>query len=260
MHNDWLHTLKGIRDLRMRAVLMAEHLREDPPESTIQLLSTLITRAVRRGDDHAVVALSTLTSALGDAALISYDVRRQLYTAAKRLGHEEVARLFIDVSPMQSMHSDRSDTSADPLACERPVEPHGRTLTLGERKTLARCHRRDLLQHLLRDPHPDVVTVLLENPHLTERDVVTLAARRPTTPGAQTAVAASARWCARYQVKRALVKNPYTPVPLAMRLATTLRASDLRAVARDAQLAEPLRAQALTLVSVNQGPARPTAE
>ena len=229
----------------MRALLLAEHMRQEPAATTVANLAELVVRAVRHGSEDAVTALSSLAVALGNGDMVPYEVRRALYTEAKRMDHPEVARLFFDISPQ----IDAPVRGDDPMAPERPVVPRGRPITLGERKSLARSHRRELLLHLLRDPHPDVVTVLLGNPHLTERDVVTLAARRPAHPQSLAAVAANDRWSARYEVKRALVKNPYTPALVAMRLATTLRPSDLRAIAVDASLAAPLRDQAKALIA-----------
>ena len=59
----------------------------------------------------------------------------------------------------------------------------GRPLTLGERKSLARTHDRSLIQRVVRDPHPDVIRILLDNPSLTEEDVGRVCAQRGrTTP------------------------------------------------------------------------------
>ena len=135
------------------------------------------------------------------------------------------------------------------MAPEREVVPRGQTMTLGERKSLARGHRREMLEHVLRDPHPDVVVILLDNPHMTERDVIFLASRRPCLPATLEAIALSLRWRTRYSVKRTLVLNPNTPVHLTMRLATTLRDVDLRAVVGDSNLAASLRDQAEEILS-----------
>ena len=102
--------------------------------------------------------------------------------------------------------------------------PGGRELTLGERKSAARGRRRELLDRLLRDPDESVLTILLGNPRITEADVVRLAARRPTTAAAQRTILRSERFIARYNVKRALVFNPYTPTDLAARLVVLLDA------------------------------------
>lgn len=236
--------MKSIRQSRMRAVVLAEHLAGRTAEQVVDELALLIEQAVGRGDSGASLALASLASALGATELVPYPRRRELYAAAKRRSYPEVARLFFDLAPVPMPGS----YGEDPLAPERPLTPHGRPLALGERKALARAHRREMLEHLLRDPHPDVVAVLLDNPHLTERDVLVVASRRPSLPQALAHVAANERWAPRYRVRLALVKNPYTPLPWAIRLATTLRAGDLREVASDSNLASLLRQQAAGLL------------
>jgi hypothetical protein len=242
--------LKAIRDARMRAGVLADHVAGQSAEAAVLELSQIIASSVRRGDTGAELALASLAHALSLDGLVPYDKRRDIYVLAKRLGHEEVARLFLQAAPAQAGGA----SSGDPMAPERPLTPNGRPLTLGERKAMARGHRREMLLHLLRDPHPDVVAVLLDNPHLTEPDVVALAARRPSTPDALAHVAASQRWVPRYNVRLALVKNPYTPLPWAVRLATTLRMLDLRQVAADPNLAPLLREQAADLCQRSASP------
>lgn len=232
--------LKALRDARMRATVLAEHLASKSADAAVEELAQVIQRSVRLGDAGAVLALACLTHALGLADLVPYHRRRELYATARRGAHDAVARLFLETGAAAIV-------PGDPLAPERPLTPSGRPLTLGERKSLARGHRRELLLQLLRDPHPDVVAVLIDNPHITEHDVLTLAARRPSTAEALVHVAASQRWLPRYAVRLALVKNPYTPVPWAVRLATTLRTSDLREVAADPHLGRLVREQAQDL-------------
>jgi hypothetical protein len=228
----------------MRAAVLAEHLGSKSADAAVEELAQIIQRAVRLGDSDAVLALACLALALGLGDLVSYEQRRELYVTARQRAHEDVARLFLEAGPASALGR---VIPGDPLAPERPLTPSGRPLTLGERKSLARGHRRELLLQLLRDPHPDVVAVLVDNPHITERDVLVLASRRPSTAEALAHVAASQRWMPRYGVRLALVKNPYTPVPWAVRLATTLRATDLREVASDSHLAPLVRDQAQDL-------------
>ncbi|HEY1587918.1 MAG TPA: hypothetical protein VGH63_19595, partial [Polyangia bacterium] len=99
-----------------------------------------------------------------------------------------------------------------------------------------------------------VLTILLRNPRITEADVVRLAARRPTTAGAQRTILRSERFIARYNVKRALVFNPYTPTDLAARLVVLLTRPDQHAVAHDPSLSDSVREAAQeALASVKSG-------
>jgi hypothetical protein len=107
----------------------------------------------------------------------------------------------------------------------------GRTLTLGERKSLARRPDRNVLERLLLDPHPDVIARLLKNPRLTEDDVVRLAARRPGRPDILTAIARDPKWLHRARVRLTLVLNPDTPGALAAPIVGLLVRQELRLVA-----------------------------
>lgn len=117
----------------------------------------------------------------------------------------------------------------------------GRPLTLGERKSLARRRDRDLLARVLRDPSPEVIRIVLGNPALTEQDVLRLCARRPVPPAVLREVFRSTRWIVRYPVRRAIVRNPFTPIDVALSLAALLNAQDAREVVDSPELALPLR-------------------
>jgi hypothetical protein len=109
---------------------------------------------------------------------------------------------------------------------------------------------------MIRDPHPAVVSILLDNPHVTEDDVVKMAATRPAVPDSLAKIAAHGRWSVRHAVKRALVQNPSTPLADAIRIATTLRAPILAELAGDHSLPEQLRRHATEVLANLQGRAR----
>lgn len=232
----------------MRQVVVAEYLQTASPEAAVATLYQLVQGSLCARDSDCAVALDSLTGVLADPALLSYERRATLYAAAKRADQMIVARLFFDASPGLAQREE--------LAEARPLRPRGRPLTLGERKSLARSPRRQVLVAIIRDPHPDVTRIALGNPHITESDVVQMAARRPAPPEMLAVIANAPRWRARYPVKRALVKNPHTPSHLAVRLLTTLRRSDVRAVALDSQLSRPVREHARALMDVQIHPRR----
>jgi hypothetical protein len=239
-----LGRLKAIRDPGMRVTALVESLTTGDPERVVEVLRALAARARVTADADATLALDTLAVALSEPDRIPYPVLSELYAVAKTAGHREIAQLLFSAGATVPAGGGRTGDG------ERPVEPRGRPVTLGERKALARGHRRGILTHLLREPHPDVVRILLGNPHLTERDVLSIASRRPTEPSCQVAVFASPRWRPRYAVRRALVMNPYTPAALALRIMLTLRARDLEEIAGDPRLPAPLRVHAEDLLRV----------
>lgn len=242
-----LRRMKAIREPGMRSARMAELLGGDP-EEVVSVVRDLIGRS-GRSDPGVTAALDALGSAL-TSGLLAYRQRASLYAAARRRGEVVVARLLLDVS-IRDGEVTRLEAS---LGAARPLVPRGRPLSLGERKSLARGRRSETLLHLLRDPHPQVVEILLGNPHLVESDVIAVAARRPTLPRCQELVYASDRWRSRTRVRRALALNPYTPAALSMLLVATLSDADLGAVARDVKLAQPIRQQARGVSELRREP------
>ncbi len=234
--------LKAIRDARMRALALINALEKGEPTAWVEALGAIVARSQRGDDVDTLLALECITHATADPAL-TYPVRRRLYEAAVARGLPAVGRLFLSVSPVNI--SDQQ--LAKQLAPERPLKPTGRPLTLGHRKSLARTHDREELLLLIRDPHPAVVAILLDNPHVTEAEIVRIAATRPAVPASLARIAAHPKWSVRHPVKRALVMNPSTPLADAIRIATTLRAQELAELSGDLQLPEALRCHAADL-------------
>ena len=242
--------LRALRDPRIRALTLVEAMSEGESVSWVEAIAAIVSRAHNVDDADALEVLEALTQAAADPGL-PYGTRKQLYEAAIERSLPAIARLFLVASPNAAV----PPTLAKQLGPERPLRPADRPLTLGERKSLARTHRRDKLTLMVRDPHPAVVEILLSNPHVTESDIVKMAAARPAVPESLSKIAAHPRWSVRHAVKRALVLNPATPLADAIRIATTLKAAELTELAGDASLPELLRQHATeVLANVQQRP------
>jgi hypothetical protein len=235
--------LKAIREPEMRVAALVQALSGGDPGDWVEAFAGIVRRAHTTDDADAAAALEAIAHAAG-ADRLPYPARQSLYEAAARLGHRVIARLFLAASPVTIPE----DQLKRQLAPERPLRANDKPLTLGERKTLARTRRRDLILLVIRDPHPDVIAILLHNPHVTEADVVHVAARRPAVPDTLIKIAEHPRWSVRHMVKRALVWNPSTPLDVAIRLATTLRTAELREIAANETLPSPLRGHVAELL------------
>jgi hypothetical protein len=126
-----------------------------------------------------------------------------------------------------------------------PDYGRGRTLTLGERKSLARKSSRAMMDKLLLDPHPEVIRQLLRNPLVTEDDVLRLAAKRPNRPDVLTEIARSVRFIHRAPVRLAVILNPDTPLEIAGPIAGLLMRQELRLVAESTHVSPAVRALCL---------------
>lgn len=194
---------------------------------------------------HAAIALETVTLVMASASL-SYTVRSALYDRAVVLAKPEIARLLFTATATDPVTLRRLKG----LDAERPLRPRGRALSLGERKSLARTHSRDSLLLIAKDPHPSVVAIILDNPHLTEPDVVRIASARPVMAEALELIANHVRWRTRAAIKRAVVYNPYAAVATALRMMTTLAMHDVRELRDSGALSPPLQAHAELLLGL----------
>ena len=94
-----------------------------------------------------------------------------------------------------------------------------------------------------------VIERLLVNPRTTERDVVQLAARRPSKAPVLMEIYKSKKWMTRYTVKRAVARNPYAPVNLAKNIIPSLQVKDLSDIEDDGSLHSELRDEARALIA-----------
>lgn len=220
--------VRRLSDPEMRVAYVRHELGQLDPAHVADLITVIASGAQAR-DEAASTLMLAISIALADPQ--AEPLRRRIVAAAATRGLHDVARLL-------------DDRGADPEADENHPVPdfgRGRPLTLCERKALARRNDRNLIARVLRDPHPDVIGILLGNPSVTEDDLVRLCARRPVPPEVLRQVFRSPRWVLRYRVRRALVRNPYCPLDVALQLTAHLNAQDARQVADSPELADEVR-------------------
>ena len=221
--------LARLDEIDMRVGLICEQLSSLSDEDAVRLLDEAHRGAALGGSDAQSVFLA-IGWALFDPGI---EPRRpELGLAARRAALHQVGD-FVAPSP-------ESETDVDDKR-RVPDFGRGRPLTLGERKSLARTHDRTLIQRVVRDPHPDVVRILLDNPSLTEEDVVRVCAARPNHPTVLQTVYRHRRWVVRYRPRNAIVRNPDTPLDTALLLVPLLRKGELKEAATSAELSPPLR-------------------
>ena len=138
---------------------------------------------------------------------------------------------------------DRADRTLLRRMAENTLLARVDDLTLGERITLARIGGPGVIARLVDSPEPRVLSSLLGNSKILERDAIKLACRSDA-PESFLQKLAEHRWGQVREVRLGLIRNPRTPIPAALRLLGTLPASDLRRVAKDAKVRRLLRLSA----------------
>jgi hypothetical protein len=215
--------LGSVREFGQRLELLAEQVREQPEDRLLDLLAELARGAVRREPAalEAVLAWIVLSVAPGTPLAAR---ERELFRLAQARNDPLLFTLLQPPFPT---------VVAEPPPGKVLSARDGRPLTLGERRAAARRGNRFLLDRLLADPDAGVTARLLQNPALTEREAVRIAAWRPGRPEILVEVLRCPRWAVRPAVQAALLRNPAMPTALATRLVLLLPSPKLREVARD---------------------------
>ena len=227
----WVETFRRwarIDPIELRTGLLVEALLDMNIDSALELMQAAFDGAALRDADSQTVFLS-----LGWAL---YDERVE--TRRRELGEEACLR---GLRPLDEILVPPTEGQGEETPRRIPDFGRGRPLTLGERKALARTHDRHLIQRVVRDPHPDVVRILLSNPALREEDVVRLCAIRPNDAEVLRAVYRHRRWVVRYRPRNAILRNPDAPIDLALLLSPLLRSGELREAVNASGLAETVR-------------------
>jgi len=114
-------------------------------------------------------------------------------------------------------------------------------LPLGQKITLARRGSARVVGALLAEGHTQTVSIALDNPGLTEAQVLKALARANLPPGVVKAIAQHRKWSHTYNVRLALVRHPASTLSTILAYLPELTVSDLRELAAPGIVSENLR-------------------
>jgi hypothetical protein len=231
-----VRVLTAIPELGLRVDFLASEFWALPVVELATLLDQLCEQNERSEPRarEAMLAVAAMFAGLGESPL------------GDRLREEAAGRRLLSLDRLLR----RGAPTLSERAPQLPVPDYGRgrELTLGERKSLARRPDRRSFEKLMSDPHPLVIRQLLENPRLTENDVVRLAAGRPARIEVLQQIARMPRWLSRSRVRMTLLLNPGSPPAIAQPLLSVCTRCELRQVLESADAPGVLRMTALELI------------
>jgi hypothetical protein len=226
--------LQSLPDLALRMAWLRDFLANGSSHDRATVLNSLCEDNERAEPQarEALLPLALLFASLGECDLVD-----QLRAQAEARHLLSLSRLVRRAPP---------PTVLDRPARDLPVPDYGtgRELSVGERKSLARSPNRRAFDKLLKDPHPLVIRQLLENPRLTEDDVVRMAARRPARLEVLEAIAQHGRWLSRPRVRLSMLFNPGSPPAIAMPLLAVCTRNELAEVLHHSESSPILRSTA----------------
>lgn len=113
-----------------------------------------------------------------------------------------------------------------------------------ERVRAAMKGSREVRAMLIRDPNKMVSSAVLSSPKLTSAEVESFAKMANVAEDVLRAIGQNRAWVKHYSVAASLARNPKTPVAMSLNLLQRLIDRDVRALAIDRNVPEPLRVAA----------------
>ncbi len=143
------------------------------------------------------------------------------------------------------------------LTEERPIGEEERSsiasqvsrLSVPGKVELAVKGNREVRRILSRDASSMVARAVISSPKLTEDDIISYAASSLTHEEVLRFIADSRQWTANRQVVNALVQNPRTPPPAAIRFLKSYQTSELRVLSQNRSLSAAVRQEARRLLA-----------
>ena len=153
------------------------------------------------------------------------------------------------------MLEERSEEGQGTAASTLRVKPESSTLyaqllTMGmtEKVKLALRGNKEARVLLARDASKTVRRYVLQNPRITEEEIVHLARDRQADEEILRAIMNRREWMKLYQVRLGLVRNPRTPLANAIRIMGTLLVRDVERIAKSRDVPQAVVAQARRVI------------
>lgn len=127
-----------------------------------------------------------------------------------------------------------------------------RYLPVPMRIKVAQGASRELRSMLIRDPNPQVAIAVVARNALPDTEVEYIANSRQVCEEVLAEISKKREWIRKYSIQKALVKNPKTYVPIALKFMPRLTVHDLRALARDKNVTDAVRSMALRLYNARR--------
>jgi hypothetical protein len=155
---------------------------------------------------------------------------------------------------------DVGEAAPEPVIDETPPEGQERastlqkiaSLTVAQRMALAMKGTREERAILIRDPNKIVGVAVLSSPKINEAEVESIAKMSTLSEELLRMIAFSRAWTKNYGVVHALVKNPKTPLAVAMNFLSRLTEKDVRAISTNRNVADALRTTARKKIVIDK--------
>jgi len=153
--------------------------------------------------------------------------------------------------------SDNKQQGDDLLTSNQPVSEEIRgslesrisAMTVPEKVELAAKGNREVRRILSRDTSVMVARALISSPLLSDEDIISFASSSQTNEDILRAIAENRQWTMNRQVVTAIVQNPRTPPPAAIRFLRGFATNELRVLSNNRSVSVVVRQEAKRMLT-----------
>ena len=153
--------------------------------------------------------------------------------------------------------SDNKQQCSGPPTSDQPVGEESRhsleakisAMTVPEKVELAAKGNREVRRILSRDTSSMVARSLINSPLLSDEDIIAFASSSQTNEDILRAIADNRQWTSNRQVVAAIVQNPRTPPPAAIRFLRGFATNELRVISNNRSVSVTVRQEAKRMLA-----------
>lgn len=208
--------------------------RVDPPPGLALYAEVLLTLAF--ADEEATLEAKVVQVLPGMGVAVSFEDQAALESLV------ELARARTGGGGRPAVHACELEAprSTSGAAGSGPSDPAARAPSRAEKIRMARRGDRADRDAILRDTDRSLQRFLLINPGLTLGEVKNMAAMPISTTPTLKTIGERREWFSRPEIAMALLRNPRTPIPIAIRMIPLVNLGELKALTRAGHLRTPI--------------------
>jgi len=113
-------------------------------------------------------------------------------------------------------------------------------MSVAEKIKMALTGDKEWRSLLIRESNKMVNTAVLKNPRITDGEIISVAKNRTSSDEMIRAIMLNKDWVKHYEVKKALVEHPRTPLQKAMRFMTFLTERDIKELSKSRNVSQAI--------------------
>ncbi len=236
--DSFVKSLSSLKGGKIRQAALSWRLAKLDAKTVAKLLHFIVSRS-EADDMRFKPVMKTLIDPPFLVSVLGNEMMSDIYEYLGEKGYYNVRELLVSYPHKKRVRIEE----------EKIGFPQMADVPLGTKKALAKSQLKHTIDKLIYEEHPVVIRNLLNNSRITEKDVLKIVTKKPLTKAVILEVINSKKWISRHIIKKAVIRNPFTPTDLSLNLLHFMLLQDLKDIAADTGLHYSIRRAAKNMIT-----------